>query len=175
MKTIILYWMRWTGKSTVWRKLAWKLGYTFLDLDVFISEENHQNLAEYITKVWWDEFRNEEHRCLKEALKQENTEWRVISLWWWTIAFERNRDEIFVDKNTKVIYLDTDLEEIARRITYDEDSWENRNSLTWKSVLDELEEVYNERESIYRNSCDFSVDNNWEIEKTVTEILNKLT
>ena len=175
MKTIILYWMRWTGKSTVWKLLAKDLSYSFLDLDTFISKKNNQKLSDYINQVWWDEFRNEEYRCLQEVLELENDDWRVIALWWWTIVFERNRDEIYKNKDTKIVYLYTELDEIAKRILKDEQSWKKRNSLTGNSVLNELKEVYNERKKIYENSCDFSVDNNGKIEKTVTEIAYKLT
>ncbi|MCD5380527.1 type I 3-dehydroquinate dehydratase [Candidatus Gracilibacteria bacterium] len=175
MKTIILYGMRGTGKSTVGKDLASDLAYSFLDLDNFIAEKNAKALPDFIESEGWDSFRDEEHRCLQEVLEQENKDGRVISLGGGTIAFERNRDEIFVDKNTKIVYLDTDLEEIARRISKDEDKGEKRNSLTGKSVLDELEEVYKQRESIYKNSCDFSVDNNGEIKKTIAEIAYKLT
>ncbi len=172
---VILYGMRGTWKSTVWKLLAKELGYDFLDLDNFIAEQNKRKLSEYIESEWWDEFRDEEHRCLKEVLEQDDNEWRVISLWWWTITFERNRDELYQDKNTKIIYLDTHLGEIAKRILKDEQSWDSRNSLTGKSVLEELKEVFEERKKIYKNSCDFSVDNNWVIDKTIAEIAYKLT
>ncbi len=177
MGTIILYWMRGTWKSTVGKELAERLKCNFLDLDNFIAEKNNQKLSDYIESVWWDEFRDEEHRCLKEVLEgwiQGSSLHKVISLWWWTIAFERNRDELFRDKNTKIVYLDTDLEEISRRIFKDEASGEKRNSLTGKTVLEELKEVYSEREDIYKNSCDFWVDNNGKIESTVDEIEMKI-
>ena len=69
MQNIILYWMRWTWKSSIWRELAEKLNYNFIDLDVFISEKNNLNLSEFIENVGWEKFREEEYNCLKEILK----------------------------------------------------------------------------------------------------------
>jgi len=183
-KTIILYWMRGTGKSSVWKELSEKLNFDFIDLDKYIAEKNNLDLSKFIDKVGWDKFRDEENKCLKEVLANnlgypqgaplQNISGKIISLWWWTVVFERNREELFKDKNTKIIYLNTDIEKIAERILEDEKSWDIRNSLTWKNVLEELKEVFEERKDIYKNNCDFEVDNNWKIEETVNQIISKL-
>jgi len=90
-KTIIIYWMRGTWKSSVWIKLAEKLNYKFIDLDKYIAEKNNLELPEFIEKNWWDFFRNEESKCLKEVLSNnlgypqgaplQNISWKIISLW----------------------------------------------------------------------------------------------
>jgi len=40
MQNIILYWMRWTWKSAIWKQLADSLWYNFIDLDKYIEEKN---------------------------------------------------------------------------------------------------------------------------------------
>jgi shikimate kinase len=49
--------------------LAEKLNYIFIDLDVFIAEKNNCKLLDFIEKNGWENFREEEHNCLKEILK----------------------------------------------------------------------------------------------------------
>jgi len=172
MKNIILYWMRWTWKSAIWKKIADSLWYNFIDLDKYISEKNNEKLSDFIEKNGWEKFRDEEYNYLKDVLRIKRN--NIISLWWWTITFERNRELINSQKNNKLIYLNTSLENISSRILKDEKSWEKRNSLTWKSVLEELKQIFEERKDIYKNSCDFEVDNNWTIEDCVLEIERKI-
>jgi len=172
MQNIIIYGMRWTWKSSIWKELTKKLNYNFIDLDIFISEKNNSSLSDFIENVGWKKFRDEEYNCLKEVLK---IEWNnIISLWWWTIIFDRNRELINSQKNNQLIYLNTSLENISNRILKDEKSWDIRNSLTWKSVLEELKQVFKERKDIYKNNCDFEVDNNWTIKDSVLEIERKI-
>jgi shikimate kinase len=175
--------MRWTWKSAIWKQLADSLWYNFIDLDKYIEEKNNIILSDFIEKNGWEIFREEEHNCLKNILCSSTfwkeiigdfKKWNIISLWWWTIIFERNREVINSQKNNKLIYLNTSLENISTRILKDEKSWEKRNSLTWKNVLEELKEVFEERKNIYENNCDFEVDNNWTIEDTILEIKRKI-
>ncbi len=192
MEIIVLYWMRWTGKSTIWKKLAFEKWYDFVDLDNYILWKAKEQffeiskLSEYIDKAWWEEFRNKEHEFLKEVLNKQIFKWKslVFSLWWWTVIFERNIEVLNAPSlirrglegglNLNIIYLETSLEKIASRIEQDEKSWNTRNSLTWKSVLEELEEIFEKRKEIYKSNCDFSVDNNWTLEQTLQEIKQKL-
>ncbi len=194
MHTIIFYWMRWTGKSTIWKKVASELWYIFIDLDIFIEKKVWMKLDKYIAKVWWDKFRNTEHESLKEVLNQDREKiaasfsWegekiqdrgmkkKLISLGWWTIVFERNIAEINKLEHKISFFLETNINEIAKRIQKDEENDENRPSLTWEDVVTELKKVYEQRESIYKNNADEIVDNNWAIEetiKTLVQIINK--
>jgi len=168
MQNIILSWMRWTWKTTVWKELAKALWAKFYDLDIYMNEKVW-SINDYIEKNGWDAFRNLEHESLLEILEDKDK--KVISLWWWTIVFDRNYKAIRKDKNSIIFFLETKLENIAKRIEKDEKNNAKRASLTWKSVLEELEEVYKQRESIYKTNCDFIVSNNENIEKTSKDIL----
>jgi len=160
--------MRWTWKSTIWKNLSEKLSYKFIDLDKFMDWKVW-SIVKYIEEKWWEAFRDLEHKTLKEALNLNKN--KVISLGGWTIIFDRNIEEINELKNKKIFFLETDLEVIAKRIEKDEKNNQKRNSLTWKWVLEELKEVYTQREKIYKKNCDYIIDNNWEIKETITNIL----
>lgn len=171
MKNIILYWMRWTWKSTIWKNLSHKMKYEFFDLDKSIEDFVWEQLNTYIDKNWWEKFREIENKVLVEILNLKID--KIISLWWWTITFENNRD-LLLKKSTKLIYIDSSLENITNRILLDEKNWNNRNSLTGKSISDELESIYNSRKSIYEYCNDFKVLNNNSIESCISEILLKV-
>ena len=170
MGNIILYWMRWTWKSSLWKLLSIKLNKNFIDLDKYIIEKIW-DITEYVTKNSWDDFRDMEHKYLKEVL--ENNSDIVLSLWGWTIIFERNSN-LILKNNSKLIYINSSLENISKRIENDEKSWNKRTSLTWKSLLEELSEVYEKRKDLYEKFYDFKVDNNGDMEKTLDEILGKI-
>lgn len=174
MQNIVLYWMMGSGKSTIWKELAKKLNYTFIDLDQYIKDKIWVNkLPEYIEKVWWDEFRDEEHRRLKEVLKKISNKKYIISLWWWTIVFERNRNELF-SRDLKLVYIKVGLKLISERVVKDEKSWDKRTSLTGKWVLQELEEIFKWRKDIYETNCNFVVKNEKDIDSCVENIIEKV-
>lgn len=163
--------MRWTWKTTIWRSLGAFLGLKFIDLDEYINSKIWQSVQEFVEKNSWEDFRDLEHKSLKEIIKNEDN--FVLSLWWWAIIFPRNQ-KLILKNSTKTIYIESDLEKISQRISRDLSN-KNRASLTWKSLLEELEEVYEERKSIYNSFYDLKVLNNDSIEKTLNEILEKVT
>lgn len=168
MDKIILYGMRWSGKSTIWKVLAWELWIWFIDLDIYLEEKAGEKISEYVKENGWDSFRDLEHECLKEVL---NIPWKyVISLWGWTIIFGRNRKEIQLINDKKLIFIEVDLEKIAQRIDKDEKNNNTRPTLTWKWTLEELQEVYNDREFIYKENADEIITNNWTIDEVIKNI-----
>ena len=151
--------MRWAWKSTIWKKIAKKLWYTFIDLDHFLESKVQMKIEKYVEKKWWDMFRDLEHRGLKNVLELN---WKkLIALWWWTIVFERNVEEIQKLKCKNIFFLDSDIEEIVRRIKEDEkDRNRKRPPLKWDDTVKELKEVYKERVDTYKKNSDFVIKNN---------------
>lgn len=164
--------MRWTGKSTIWRELSNRLNKKFIDLDNYIEDKVSEKLFLYIKNNWWEKFRDIEHESLKE-LFENNTD-SIISLWWGTIVFERNQ-KIILKNNYKLIYIYSNINNIIERISKDEVSWNNRNSLTWKSLAEELNEVYEWRKNIYEKYYDFKVDNNWNLNECLNTLIEKIS
>lgn len=167
MNNIILYWMRGTGKSTIWKLLAKILQKNCIDLDEYIKLKIG-DISQYIEKKSWDAFRDIEHMYLKEIL-EKNSE-SIISLWWGTITFDRNSN-LILKNNSKVIYIYSRLEDISKRIEKDEQNAKKRNSLTWKWIMQELSEVYQKRKDIYEKFYDIKVENNEDVEESVEKIL----
>ncbi|MFA5917136.1 MAG: type I 3-dehydroquinate dehydratase [Candidatus Gracilibacteria bacterium] len=171
MKNIIIYGMRGTGKSTIGKELAIKLDKKFIDLDSFIEKKVGEKLSNYIEKNGWDKFRDTEFECLKEVLEKEKD--IVLSLGGGTIIFERNQ-KLVLKNNSKLIYVYSELKDIVSRIESDENNGNTRNSLTGKSILDELIEVYEKRKDIYERFYDIKIENNSKIEDCINTIMKKI-
>lgn len=171
MKNIVLYWMRWSGKTTIWKKLAEKLQLKFFDLDEEIQKDIWLSVFDFVETNWWNSFREKEHQNLKRIL--QINEDKIISLWWWTITFENNQ-EILLKKSDKLIYIECPIDIIRERIEKDEIAWNKRNSLTNKWLFEELQEIYNKRKACYESFFDFSVNNNASLENCVKNILKKV-
>lgn len=171
MKNYIIYWMRGVWKTFYWKKVANILWINFIDLDKYMEEKVWEKLFEYIERNWWDKFRDLENKTLKEVLNLDED--KIISLWWWTICFERNQKEI-LKNNFKLIYIDAYIQLIKKSVLSSQENWNKRNSLTWKNLEEELEEVFTERKEIYEKFYDYKVVNkNWKwVEEKILEKIN---
>ena len=170
-KNILIYWMRWTWKSTVWKALAKSLKRDFIDLDNYIEQAENNKIITIVEKNGMEYFRDLEYKYLKEILDiSSNT---VISLWWGTVIFERNIREINKYDSLK-IYLYSSIESIIKRVTDDEKNLKNRPCLTWKNIIDELQNIYSTREEVYENNYDLKIENNWNISTVVEKIKDNI-
>jgi shikimate kinase len=61
-----------SGKSSVGKKLATRMGYSFLDLDNVIEEEQRQAVSEIFTQKGEDAFRSLERLALHQTFDMEN-------------------------------------------------------------------------------------------------------
>lgn len=171
MKNIILYGMRWSWKSTIWKKLASKLWRAFYDLDKIIETDIWTNISDYVSCNGWWLFRNKETENLKIILNNDSD--KVISLWWGTLFFNDNLNCILKNSD-KLIFIEASLDIITERIINDELHWNKRNALTSNWLINELETVYHDRKDIYETNFDFKVENNWDINSCLNQILKKI-
>jgi len=162
--------MRGTGKSTIWRELSKKIDRKFIDLDNYIVDKIWETVEVFVSKYGWDGFRDMEYNCLKEVL-DSNTD-SIISLWWGTIAFERNR-KLVLKNNYKLIYVYSDLDKIITRVEQDIKNTDKRPSLTWKPIKEDLTEIYNKRKDTYEKFYDLKVENNKVLDDCIDDIVLK--
>lgn len=172
MRTIILYWMRWTWKSSIWKILAKDIWALFIDLDKYIEEKLWEKIIDLVEKRWWKYFRDKENFYLKEVLKIEKK--KVLSLWWWTIVYKRNQKHINTLKEKDLFFIKTNLKNIEKRIIKDEKNEEKRPSITKNSIIKELEILYKKRLSIYKENSHKTINNNSDIKKATKSIKNYL-
>jgi len=66
---IYLIGYRASGKTTIGRALAEKLGYLFLDVDEEIVKQSGISISEMVKKHGWNYFRQQEKKTIKELSK----------------------------------------------------------------------------------------------------------
>jgi len=155
---IFLIGMPGSGKTTIARKLAEALNYTYLDLDGQIEKKAHMFIEEIFEKYGEAKFRMFE----TEALKEINQDDAIIACGGGIVTVKSNKALMQGLK----IYLDTDLDVITERLKEDY----VRPLLKSKT----LEQLYDERFLKYQDFADAIVSNNYDIEQTVKVILNYL-
>ncbi|MET3289836.1 UNVERIFIED_CONTAM: shikimate kinase [Brevibacillus sp. OAP136] len=116
MQTIILIGFMGTGKTTVGRALAEKLGLTQVDMDASIEQREGCTIADLFRDKGEAYFRDVESEVLSELLQQDKL---VITTGGGAVLRPANRE--LMAQNGLVIALDATEEEIVKRVKNDPD------------------------------------------------------
>jgi shikimate kinase len=108
---IVLVGFMGTGKSTVGRFLAEKLGWEFIDTDHYIEKQEKMSIAELFNKHGEPYFREIETRSILEIMEKSN---QVISTGGGAVLAEENRRSL--KANGFVVALTASLETIIQRV-----------------------------------------------------------
>lgn len=109
--TIFLIGYMASGKTTLGRALARRLGYTFIDLDFYIEQRYRRRIPEIFRDMGEEEFRRMEALMLREAGEFCDT---VVSCGGGTPCFGSNME--YMNSAGTTIWLDADIECICRRL-----------------------------------------------------------
>jgi shikimate kinase len=71
MSKVFLMGMPGSGKTTLGKKLAAKLGLSFIDLDAFIEGQERKTVSEIFAKAGEIEFRKLERNCLQHIIREK--------------------------------------------------------------------------------------------------------
>ena len=143
---IVLIGYRGTGKSTVGRLLASRLGRQLVSTDAEIVKRAQRTVPEIIAQEGWEYFRDLESDICRELADRDQL---VIDTGGGVILRTQNIEAL--KKNGTVFWLTASVETIANRIGSDN----QRPSLTGtKSFVDEIHEVLQERVPKYQAAAD---------------------
>jgi shikimate kinase len=146
---IVLIGYRGTGKSTVGKAVATRLGRHLVSTDKEIVRRVGSSIPEIVAAHGWEYFRDLESTVCRELAGRDNL---VIDTGGGAILRQTNVD-VF-KRNGRVIWLTASVETIAARIGGDT----QRPSLTGtKSHVEEIREVLTERISRYRAAADVTI------------------
>ena len=146
---IVLIGYRGTGKSTVGRLLAARLGRDLVSTDAEIVNRVQRTIPEIVAQEGWENFRDLESDICRELASRDQL---VIDTGGGAILRAQNVEAL--KKNSTVFWLTASVETIAKRIGGDN----QRPSLTGtKSFVDEIQGVLRERTPKYQAAADYVI------------------
>lgn len=145
----VLIGMPGSGKSTVGRQLARRLGVSFFDTDHLLESRLGCSIREYFEAQGEAAFREREHQALAECVAHEHG---VVSTGGGIVLRPANRE--LLRAAPCVIYLRASPEDIYRRLRHDT----TRPLLQVADPLRKLKELYAERDPLYREASGFVVE-----------------
>ena len=156
MENIILVGMPGSGKSTIGKLLALKLGRQFIDADAEIVNTAKKSIPEIFASSGESVFREIETSVLKQLGSKSNL---VIATGGGCVT--RNENYPTLHRNGTIIWLKRDTD----KLPVDGRPLSQTNSLA---------QMYTIRQPLYEFFSDFSVDNNGSTQETTTKILKIL-
>ena len=150
-----------SGKSTIGRILSKKLNYKFFDTDENIEDKTKKKINDIFTHEGEDHFRELETRVLSKLIKINKI---VISTGGGIILKNKN-----ILNKCFNIYLQCDEDVLIERASRNKD-----RPLLYKDIKKNMKNLFNERKDIYNDLADLKINTKSDIQKTITEILNKL-
>lgn len=146
---IILTGFRATGKTTVGRLIARRLGWAFLDTDALLCQRLGAPIAEVVARRGWSIFREAEGKLLQELCSMRQT---VLATGGGAIEHREAWREL--SRCGVVVWLDADLATIGQRLQGDPQSDRQRPSITGRAIIEEVEELLTRRRPLYAAGSD---------------------
>jgi shikimate kinase len=164
---VVLIGYRGTGKSTVGKTVAARLGRAVVSTDDEIVKRIGRTIPEIVAQHGWDYFRNIESEICRELADRDGL---VIDTGGGAIL--RPENVAALKKTGTLFWLTASVATIAQRIGRDTE----RPSLTGtKSFVDEIEQVLRERTPKYQAAADHAVSTDGRsVQEIVDEIIARL-
>jgi shikimate kinase len=163
---VILTGFRATGKSSVGKTLAKRLGFDFVDTDKAIEMRQGETIAEMVARGGWELFRSKEKEILQELVVAKNL---VIAAGGGAVMHEEAWAEL--RKNSLAVWLTASPETICARLAEDSATEGQRPSLTDKGTMNEIAMVLKERQELYREGSDLSLSTEGRTPLELAEII----
>lgn len=135
------------GKSTLGKKLANKLNYTFIDLDHEIETIELRSVNEIFAEEGEDYFREVEKNVLIEMLSKENI---VLSLGGGTPCFYSNME--LINNSSISVYINLPVTTLAQRLEQGKSSRPIIADKSNEELLEFIENHLSAREKYYNKS-----------------------
>ncbi|MCD1257958.1 shikimate kinase [Paenibacillus athensensis] len=164
MDNIVLIGFMGSGKSTVGRKLADRLGWTFTDTDARVEQEQGTTISELFRQRGEAEFRELESRVLEDVLAEGR---QVVATGGGIVLAERNRLRML--EGGLVVALKAEAGEVIKRVSSD-----RSRPLLQGDVGERVRTLMEQRKHAY-DFAHLSIDTSaLSVEQVIGQILERL-
>lgn len=160
---VVLIGYRGTGKSTVGKIVAARLGRLLVSTDAEIVKVAGQSISEIVEQHGWEHFRDLESKVCQELARRNGL---VIDTGGGAILRSRNVEVL--RETGRLFWLTALVSTITERIAHDTE----RPSITGvKSFVDEIQDVLRERTPKYQAAADYVIETDG---KPVTQVADEI-
>ncbi|MFP4573986.1 MAG: shikimate kinase [Desulfobacterales bacterium] len=149
---IYLIGYRCTGKTSVAKLLAQKLGMEFTDTDLLLEQQAGMHISDYVSRYGWESFRDLESEIISSLASRSGL---AAATGGGIVLREKN---IFSMKDTGIVVWLTALEKtILARMRADENTRYQRPALSADPLEKEVINTLKQRTPLYENACHMQV------------------
>lgn len=142
-----------TGKTTLGRKLARRLGYRLKDSDAEVEKLAGKTIAQIFSREGEEHFRDLEEKVIAKLCREQDV---VLATGGGAVLRESTRNRLA--EAGAVIWLTASPETIWKRMQGDARNAETRPNLTAQGGLEEVVRLLAEREAIYSELATFTLN-----------------
>jgi shikimate kinase len=148
-KPVILVGLPGSGKTTIGRQLARRMGLAYVDSDHVLEDRLGCSIREYFEQQGEVAFRDQEQAVLAELSQRPET---VLATGGGSVLRAANREALHA--HGWVVYLKSTPHELFKRLRYDK----TRPLLQVADPLQKLKDLYQQRDPLYREVAHHTVE-----------------
>jgi shikimate kinase len=167
---IVLIGYRCTGKTSIGKRLAVRLGIPFYDTDELIQSEAGKTIRELVDQEGWDAFRQRERTIIRQLPLSADV---VIAAGGGAVMDPENRKTL--RHKGRCVWLMADVDTICDRMRKDGVSNAQRPPLSKHGLEQETAKLLEARRPIYQEMADCAIDTSGKgIDAIADEIVSEL-
>ena len=163
---IVLIGMRGSGKTTVGKILAQKMGREFIELDELITRKAGFSIPEIVGKYGWEKFRDIEEELTGEVAGRVN----IINASGGGVV-TREKNIVKLKKSGILVWLQASVDTLVNRIG--EDS-ERPPLVSGRTQREDMELTLKERKPLYQQATDLTINTENKTPEEVAEAIINL-
>ena len=163
---IVLIGMRSSGKTTVGKILARKMGKEFLEMDELITHKAGLTIPEIVAKHGWGKFRDIEEELTGEVAGQDNT---INASGGGVVSREKNI--IKLKKSGVLVWLQASVDTLVSRTGEDTD---RPPLVEGRTRREDMEFTLKERKPLYQQAADLTVNTENKTPEEVADLVINL-